>query len=78
MKDNTLVWIVLGIVILFGIAMIPWTGNSGWGACGMMGNWNYGSGGYGLGRLISWLTNVAILIFIALGIFWLIKHLNKK
>ena len=77
MKNNNTLLIILGIVLVLGIAMLPWSG-SNWGFCNMMENWNYGSGGYGIGKLISQITNIGILIFIVLGIAWLIKQIQKK
>lgn len=77
MKNNNALLIILGIVLVLGIAMLPWSG-SNWGLCSMMGNWNYGSGGYGYGQLISWITNIAVLILIVLGITWLYKNIGSK
>jgi uncharacterized membrane protein len=78
-KDNN--WII-ALIVLALLALIPWGSmmgyGSGWGLCGMMGNWNYGSGGYGIGRMISWTTNVALLVLAVLGIVWLIRKIQEE
>lgn len=72
-RNVVLVAVILGIALL---AMLPY--GMGWGLCGMMGNWNYGSGGYGLGRMISWTTNIAVLVLIIVGIVWLINNMPSR
>lgn len=82
MKKDHVELIVGVIALILALSIFPWGRmmgyGSGWGLCGMMGNWNYGSGGYGFGMLISWVTNIAVLVFILLGIVWLVKQIRTR
>jgi len=73
-KDNTLI-IVLGIVLAFVLI-----GGLGFGGMqrdyGMMGS--YWTGGFGWMGIFMSLIWILVMAFLALGIAWLYKELQKK
>lgn len=72
-KEQTLVWIVIGVVVLL---FLTGSGMMGWGGYGGMTNMM--SGNYGSGMMFfSWLYGVLILIALVLFIVWLIKQVQK-
>jgi len=72
MKNDTLVWIILGAVVL----ALLFTG-VGFGGYGGMMPMMYGSYGGGM-MFFGWLYGVLILVALVLLIVWLGKQIQKK
>ncbi len=75
-QENLVLIIAVVIIALFLFGGVGF-GMMGWGGgYGMMRNWDYGSGGYGFGMLISWIVNLALLVLIIVGIIWFVRQLQ--
>lgn len=72
MKNDTLVWIILGAVVL----ALLFTGFGFGGYGGMMGMM-YGYYGSGM-MFFGWLYGVLILVALVLLIVWLVKQIQKR
>ncbi len=72
MKNETLVWIILGAIVL--ALLFTGVGFGGYG--GMMGMMY---GGYGSGMMLfGWLYGILILVALVLLIVWLVQQIQKK
>ena len=66
MKNETLIWVIVAVVVIFFLF-------GGFGYGGMMGG-TYGSGMMNFG----WLYGTLILVALVLFIVWLTKQIQKK
>jgi hypothetical protein len=90
MKNSTkwTIGIVIGLVVLFALPFIwqllfPAYSGYGYGMRGYGGGWHMPMMGYGFGFLpfgmfFMWLIPLGTLVFLGLGITWLVKQLTAK
>jgi len=70
MKNETIIWVVIGIVAL---ALV---GSFGFGSYGNMMGMMYGTYGSGM-MFFGWIYGILILIALVLFIVWLAKQIQK-
>ncbi len=74
-KDNTLMWVAIGIV-----AVLLIVGSFGFGFSGTRyGMMSMMYGGYGFGMMFfGWIIGIAFLVALGLFIAWLVRQLERK
>ncbi len=74
MRDDTLIWIIIGAVLAIALFSGLWNGFFGYnGMMGMM----YGA--YGIPMLFfGWIFGVLIVVALALLVVWLAKKIEKE
>ena len=74
MKDDTLIWIVIGIFLAVALFSGLWSGFFGYsGMMGMM----YGAYGFPM-MIFGWIFGILIVVTMALLIIWLAKKVQKE
>ena len=72
MKNETLIWIVIAVAVLFFVF-----GGFGYGGYGGMMGMMYGNYGSGM-MFFGWLYGILILVALVLFIAWLVKQIQKR
>ncbi|MGA2130052.1 MAG: hypothetical protein ABSG05_00335 [Candidatus Pacearchaeota archaeon] len=74
MRDDTLIWIIIGAVLVIAIFSGLWNGFFGYsGMMGMM----YGAYGFPM-MIFGWIYGILIVVALALLVLWLAKKIQEK